>query len=93
MTHVGEFKVGDDGKSWIDLDMKVTGPNKESVLDQKNLLGEGGKTVLTNGYAESPYGVFSTTPQLPPGKYDVAVTIYDRLGEGSTSATKTVTLE
>lgn len=93
LLNVGKFKKGEDGKHWFDIDMDVTGPKGEVVLSKKGLLGENGHVFLPNDTAESPYGIFSTAEELEPGTYKMKLTIYDRLGKGKASVTKSFILE
>lgn len=93
LLNVGKFKKGEDGKHWFDIDMEVTGPKGEVILSKQGLLGENGHILLPNDTAESPYGIFSTTEELEPGIYKMRLTIYDRVGKGKATVTKSFTLE
>ena len=82
MFNVGPFKEGEDGKCWMDVDMRIRGPDDEIILQEEHLLGEKGRLVLQEGYAKSPFGAYETTNALKPGRYEMTVSIYDRIGEG-----------
>ncbi|MCP5051339.1 MAG: hypothetical protein GY940_29505 [bacterium] len=89
---VGTFKRGMDGKHKMDLDMKVTGPTGNIVLDQTDLLGEGGHSVLRNGVASSPHGIFQSHVGLQPGPYRMTLTIRDEISGARATVTKTFRL-
>ena len=82
MFNVGPFEEGEDGKHWMDVDMQIRGPDKELVLQQENLLGEKGRLYFPEGYAKSPFGAYETTTALKPGRYEMTLSIYDRIGKG-----------
>ena len=93
MMEVKTFKLGEDGKHWMDMDMEVTGPDGEVVLSGEGIFGEKGHIVLQNGIAKNPYGTFPSTLDNEPGEYRIKVTIKDRVGGGSVSKSKALTLE
>jgi hypothetical protein len=92
LLKVGKFEKGKDGLNWFDMDLQVSGPDGKVVLEKKALLGNAGHAALADDTAGSPYAIFSTTPKLPAGAYSVKLTIYDKVGKGSASETRTVTL-
>jgi len=93
LINVSGFKKGDDGLNWFDLDMEVTNEADSLILDQKGLLGEGGHIDLPDNIAESPYGIFSTSSVLRPGKYRIKLTITDKIGSGKASSSSTFVLK
>jgi hypothetical protein len=93
LLNVGKFKKGEDGKHWFDIDMEVIDPKGNVILSRQGLLGENGHILLPNDTAESPYGIFSTTEQIEPGIYKMKLTIYDKIGKGKATVTKSFTLE
>lgn len=80
--NVGPFKLGEDGKHYVDIDMKIDDPEGNEILLKEEMLGESGHTTLPNGYAETPYGVYETTPNMPPGRYKMTISVYDKIGGG-----------
>jgi hypothetical protein len=48
---------------------------------------------MENNTAESPLGSFHTTEELEPGEYVMKVTLYDKVGKGSTSHSEKIILE
>jgi hypothetical protein len=93
LLNVGEFKKGEDGLNRFDMDLEFKGPEDQNIFSKKGMLGEKGHVNLPNNTAASPYGVFSTTSGLKPGKYFMKLTIYDKIGEGSASKGSTLMLE
>jgi hypothetical protein len=91
--NVGTFAVGQDGNNWFDIHMLVTNPAGETVLDQKNLLGEKGKGQLEGNIADSPYGMFFTDLSMKPGQYRMKLIIEDRIGGQSVKITRTFNLK
>ena len=73
MFNVGPFEQGEDGRHWMDVDMRIRGPDDEIVLQQEHLLGEEGHMYFPNGFAESPYGVYESTTALRPGRYEMTL--------------------
>jgi len=92
LRSVGPFKAGPDGRHWFDLDMNVAGPGGQTVLDQKNLLGEKGHVKLDEATAESPYGIFESAVGMEPGVYKMTLTIHDRIGGLQATAVQSFTL-
>ena len=79
LRQAGPFEAGQDGRHWFDLDMTVSGPAGQVVLEQKNLLGENGHAKLEGAVAESPYGIFESSVAMDPGTYTMSLTIRDRI--------------
>jgi hypothetical protein len=92
LLKVGKFDKGKDGLNWFDMDLQVSTPDGKVIFEKKQLLGDTGHAALTNDTANSPYAIFSTTPKLPAGAYVIKLTIYDKVGKGSASESKTITL-
>jgi len=93
MLNVKAFKKGNDGLNWIDMDVEVKDPDGKVILSEKDLLGDSGKLDLKDNIAKSPVGNFSTTSSLQSGKYTIKVTVYDKIGKGYTTNSKTFDLE
>lgn len=93
LLNVQGFEEGEDGLNEMELDIKVTGPDGEVVLEKQNMLEEAGHVNLENNVAKTPVGSFTTTPDLEPGQYRMKVTIRDEVGGGSASKSKTFALE
>jgi hypothetical protein len=79
LRRAGPFKAGPDGRHWFDLDMLVTGPGGQVVLEQKDLLGENGHVNLPDAVAESPYGIFESSVAMEPGNYEMTLTLRDKV--------------
>jgi hypothetical protein len=75
----GPFKAGEDGRHWFDLDMIVTGPAGQVVLEKKDLLGDNGHVKLPGGIAESPYGIFESAVSNDAGEYKMTLTLHDKV--------------
>lgn len=93
LINVANFKKGDDGLNWFDMDIEITDPKGDVILSQKEMLGEDGHVALPRNVASSPYAVFFTTTELEPGSYKFKLTIYDKLGVGKASKSAPFTLE
>ena len=93
LLNVRGFEKGDDGLNKMDIDVEVEGPEGEIIFKEDGMLGEEGHVNLENNVANSPYGSFSSTEGLEPGRYIIKVTVRDEIGEGSTTKRKTFTLE
>ena len=73
--------------------MEFRPPEGEALLSQKGVLGEKGHVNLPDNIASSPYVIVETTPEMKPGKYNLKVTVYDKVGNGSASKGSTLILE
>ncbi|MBI5422140.1 hypothetical protein HZA44_03325 [Candidatus Peregrinibacteria bacterium] len=93
LMNVGTFKKGEDGLNKFDIDMLVTDSAGKVILNEVNLLGDAGHTALPNDIAESPYGIFVTTPELDAGKYNMKLTITDKVSGGLATSTGSLTLK
>ncbi len=78
----GPFEKGEDGKYWFEMDIEVTGPDGEVVMDKKESLGGAGHMELEDGYAAEPNGVFIGSPYSEIGDYNFKLTVYDKVGTG-----------
>ncbi|MCP5104606.1 MAG: hypothetical protein GY950_14565 [bacterium] len=92
LRKVGTFQQGADGKHFFDIDMVVKGPSGAVVLSKKGLLGNEGHRLLENGIASSPYGIFESHVGLEPGKYQMTLTIQDKISGADVVAVKAFTL-
>jgi len=81
LMKVGKFKKGEDGKHWVDSEMKVRQGSK-MIFERKKLMGEAGHVELKDDEAESPSGVFTATASLKPGDYSMEFTVLDKIGGG-----------
>lgn len=93
LLNVGPFKKDDSGLNWFDLDMKITGPGENVILEETGMLGEAGHIALDNNRVSSPYATCSTTTDMAPGKYKFTITIYDKIGKGTATQNAFFTLE
>jgi len=93
LMNVGPFKKDSTGLNWFDIDMEVTGPDGETIISEKGLLGDAGHLNLENDIAGSPYATFTSSTELKPGDYLFKVTIYDRIGKGKVSQKAAFKLE
>jgi|GEM_PF-1210551 len=93
LLNVGPFEKGEDGLNFVDMDLVVTGPDKEVVLEQLSLLGAGGHLELENDMAPSPNGVFIGASDLEPGKYTMNLIVYDKISGAQVSEKGTFILE
>jgi hypothetical protein len=92
LMKVGKFKKGEDGKHWVDSELKVRQGSK-MIFERKNLLGEAGHVELKDDEAESPTGVFTATASLKPGDYSMELTVYDKIGGGKARDTGVFTVK
>lgn len=92
LRQVKTFQTGKDGKCWFDIDLEVKSPQGAIILNQQGLLGEDGHLELQDGIASSPYGIFESTVDLEPGKYQMILTIRDKISGDSVVATQFFTL-
>ena len=94
LINAGKFKKGEDGNHKFDMDMEVA-DGKGKVLGKKEgLLGAGGNITLPKDIAESPYGSIDTAvTKLESGDYTIKLTIYDKIGKGRATESKTFKLE
>lgn len=93
LVNVGKFKKDSLGKNWFDMDLEVKDSQGKVIFSKSQMLGENGHVALTNDIAESPFGVFVTNSTLAPGKYQIKLTIYDKIGKGSASKSTTFILK
>jgi hypothetical protein len=93
ILNVSGFKKGEDGLNWMDIDVEVKDSKGTVILSEKGLLGEAGKIALENNIAESPVGTFSTSSDMASGKYDMKVTVHDKIGGGKVSCSKSLYIE
>jgi hypothetical protein len=92
LMNVGKFKKGDDGKDWVNSELKVRQGSK-MIFEKKDLLGEAGHVDLKDDMAESPTGVFTATASLKPGDYSIELTVVDKVGGGKARDTGTFTVK
>lgn len=93
LINVGKFKKGSDGLHRFDMDMEVKNSRGRVIGSKRNLLGEEGHLLLADDIAGSPYGSIDTNiVNLQPGRYSIKLTIYDKVGGGRVSSSKTFTL-
>ena len=92
LMKVGKFKKGEDGKHWVDSEMKVRQGSK-MIFERKKLMGEAGHVELKGDEAESPTGVFTATASLKPGDYSMEFTVLDKIGGGKARDTGTFTVK
>ena len=93
LYNVGKFKEGEDGLHWFDMDLEVLEENGTVLFNQAGMLGDNGHLKLANGMASSPYATFSPNETMKAGKYRMKVSIYDKVGKGKATVTKTFSLE
>jgi len=93
LHNVGKFKEGEDGLNWFDMDLEVLDADGNALFSQTGMLGDNGHLKLDNGMASSPYATFSPNETMEPGNYKMKVSIYDKVGKGKATVTKTFTLE
>lgn len=94
LINVGKFKKGEDGKHKFDMDMEVSDGKGKLLGKKEGLLGAGGNIALAKDVAESPYGSIDTNVvKLDPGDYTIKLTIYDKIGKGRATESKTFKLE
>lgn len=94
LINVGKFKKGEDGKHKFDMDMEVADGKGKLLGKKEGLLGPGGNINLPKDIAESPYGSIDTNVvKLEPGEYTIKLTIYDKIGTGRATESKTFKLE
>lgn len=93
LVNVKGFVKGSDGKNKFDMDIHVKDAAGKIILSQNNSLGMEGHRDLPGNVARTPYGVFKTSNQLSPGDYTITLTLYDQIGEGIVTKSKTVTLQ
>jgi hypothetical protein len=94
LINVGKFKKGDDGKHKFDMDMEIQDGKGKLLGKKEGLLGTGGNIVLPKDIAESPYGSIDTAvTKLESGEYTIKLTIYDKIGTGRATESKTFKLE
>ncbi len=92
LMKVGKFQKGEDGKNWVDSELKVRQGSK-MIFERKELLGEAGHVELKDDEAESPSGVFTATASLTPGDYSMEFTVYDKIGGGKARDTGIFTVK
>lgn len=93
LINVKKFKKGSDGLNWFDMDIEVKDPQGKVILSKQQMLGERGHVALPDDTAESPFGVFVTNSSLAPGRYQIKLTIYDKIGKTSASKSTTFILK
>ncbi len=93
LFNVKGFAKGSDGKNKFDMDIQVKDAKGKVILSQNNLLGMEGHRDLPGNVARTPYGVFKTSTQLASGDYTITLTLYDQIGAGVVTKSKTVTLQ
>jgi hypothetical protein len=87
LVNVRGFQAGEDGRHWYDMDVVITGPDGNVVLSGQDVLGETGHVALPDGVASTPYANMRSAG-APPGKYTFTITIRDKIGGGSATATR-----
>lgn len=92
LLKVGTFKTGPDGKSRIELDLKVTDPDGKVILNQTGLLGNEGHMSLEGGIAPSLSGIFTSHVGMKSGEYRMTVTVHDVLDGARCEVTESFSL-
>ena len=93
LLNVSGFKKGDDGLNSFEMEMEVYDEENNLILSLGDLLGESGHINLENNTAESAYASLTNTENLKPGKYKLILAIYDKIGGGTASQSKTFIIE
>jgi len=93
LLNVSGFKKDKNGLNWMDLDVEVKDSNGKIILTQTGLLGESGRMDFKNNVAESPVGSFVTNNTIASGKYNIKVTVHDKIGGGKTENSRSFQLE
>ena len=93
LLNVSGFKKGEDGLNWMDIDVEVKDTEGKIILDEKGLLGDSGKMELENNIAKSPVWSFATNSDLASGKYNIKVTVHDKIGGGKVMKSMSFNLE
>jgi len=93
LLDVGKFKQGEDGLHFMGMDFLVTGPNNEVIIDDIDVLGERGHVPLTQGISPIIHAMFTTESSMESGNYRLKITVYDKIGGGSTSVTELIILK
>ncbi len=86
------LQAGKDGKCHFDIDLLVKDPAGTAILEQKDLLGEEGHIALKDGVASSPYGIFESSVGMEPGRYQMTLTVRDKISGAHLSLTRSFTL-
>jgi len=93
LINVGKFKKGSDGLHHFDMDMQIKNSTRRVISSKRGLLGEEGHLLLPDDIAERPSGSINTNVvSLQPGQYSIKLTIYDKVGGGRATSSKTFTL-
>ena len=92
LMKVGKFAKGEDGKNWLESDIKVR-EGQKVIFEKTSLMGEGGHVALKDDEAESPNGVFTATASLKPGDYSLQLTVRDTIGGGQVRDTGVFTVK
>ena len=88
--NVSGFNTDESGKCWLEMDMEITDTKDgKLIFEKKELLGENGHVELSKGTAPNPQTSFTPPPDLPAGEYSFYVKIYDKVGNGHASVSKT----
>ncbi len=93
MANVGDFVKGADGLNWFDINMQLTDVDGDVVMRKEHMLRDKGHIDLPDNRASYPYVMIHTHPSMSSGEYELQVTIYDEIGMGKATVTKTFTLE
>lgn len=88
---VSGFEKDKDGLNKIEMDMRVTAADGSVIIDEKEMLGEGGHVKLDNNTAPNPSAAFTPPNELPAGEYTFFVKIYDKVNDGNASVSKKFT--
>ncbi len=92
VLNAGTFQKDATGKHRFDIDLVVLDPNDTVALDQKDMLGENGYTVLENDIASSPYAMFYSTIEMEAGTYIMKLTLRDLNAQQEFTVTKSFKL-
>ncbi|MBN2542264.1 hypothetical protein JXI42_05315 [bacterium] len=89
LINVSGFEKNDEGMNRFEMDMEVIDPTGNVAVQQDEVLGFKGWRNLEDNVATSPSVLLTISPEYPPGIYEFKVTIYDQVGTGKATASKT----
>lgn len=93
LQNIEGFQAAEDGTYEFNVNMTVTGPDGDTVVERTAVLSGDTDQYVTDGTAGQVAVFFRTGTDDPAGQYTISATVYDEVGGGTASISQSFQLE